>query len=51
MIAATDSPPLTRPRSKWRERLVLLLILASGSALSLLAGNNVHTTEALRLKE
>ena len=37
--------------SKWRDRVFLIVVLAAGTALTLLAGSSLQQAEALRIKE
>ena len=51
MTETTHANPVPHPSPKWRDRFVLVLVLAAGGALTLLAGGSVQQTEALRIKE
>lgn len=48
MIELTCAKSVPRLNPKWRDRVILLVELAAGSALTLLAGNSLQQAEALR---
>jgi len=51
MIAPLSVQSVPRLSPKWRDRIILLVALAAGTALTLLAGRSLQQAEALRMKE
>lgn len=51
MTAAKQAHSVSRLSSKWRDRVILLVVLAAGTVLTLLAGGSLQQAEALRIKE
>lgn len=51
MTEATHANSISRLSSKWRDRVILLVVLAAGTVLTLLAGSSLQQAEALRIKE
>ncbi len=51
MTATTPARPVAHRSSRWRDRIILLVVLAAGGALTWLAGSSLEQTEALRVKE
>lgn len=51
MTERTDAQPEPHRGAKWRDRISLIVVLAAGFTLTLLAGNSLQQAEALRVQE
>lgn len=51
MTEPTHAKPIPHLTARWRDRVVLAVVLVTGCSLTLLAANSMQQTEALRLKE
>ena len=51
MLESTHAKPVPPLSPTWRDRIILLIVLAAGTALTLLAGSSLQQAEVLRTKE
>ena len=51
MTEAAPANSVSRLGPTWRDRVILLVVLAAGTALTVLAGSSLQQAEVLRMKE